>query len=252
MRKLVVEGNGHFFDYKTALKHQKKLQEKVHQGKEDILWLIRHPPVITAGKNFDLEKKSDKEIFEQTKGDLRVPRDELEYNGIKIIPTDRAGGLVYHYPGQIVGYPIKKSISGDSTTPKATPYISKLEEVMIKTLEHFGVTGERRGCKSEGRNPLYIGVWYKKENEWFKIGSTGVTFTSMPGGGHVTKHGFCLNIEKSDYDLINPCGIKKANYISLSEIIDKEVSIEEVMHSLEDNFREVFGYESREMIHATN
>lgn len=236
-------------DYNKTEGYQEYLQKRVSEEDLDRLILLQYNPVITAGRKFKGPEDS------KIDSDLRVPREFLEKKDINIISIDRGGGIVYHYPGQIVGYPIIK------LEKSLRYYVIDLEEVLIRTLNDFGVktvriknmeetydTTEERDTKAQ----RYIGVWYKKDNKWFKIGSVGV-HTNEIDGTKITKHGFCININKSCYDLINPCGIEDANYISLSEIVEKTIDLEEVKRVIDRNFRKVFGYQ-KEVIksHVSN
>ena len=115
----------------------------------------------------------------------------LAKSGIDYEPTDRGGDLTYHGPGQIVAYPIldlrewKRDVGA---------YLRALEQVIIDTLEDFGV----RGGRLEGST----GVWV----EGAKVAAIGVHISRW-----VTSHGLAVNVD-TDLDYfryIVPCGLTK-------------------------------------------
>src|SRR4051795_2941929 len=87
----------------------------------DELWLCEHPPVFTQG----LAGKEDH---------LLAPGD------IPVIATDRGGQVTYHGPGQVVAYPLLDLRRAGYFVKE---YVYRIEEAVIRTLEHFGVTGHR-------------------------------------------------------------------------------------------------------------
>jgi len=87
----------------------------------DQLWICEHPPVFTQG----LAGKPE-HIF--------LPGD------IPVVPTNRGGQVTYHGPGQVVGYPL---IDLKRAGYFVKEYVYRIEEAVIKTLAHLGVTGHR-------------------------------------------------------------------------------------------------------------
>src|SRR5258708_34960391 len=59
----------------------------------DVLLLCQHPHVITLGRSGKREN-------------LLASEQVLRQKGVEFHATDRGGGITYHGPGQIVGYPI--------------------------------------------------------------------------------------------------------------------------------------------------
>ncbi|MEO8015921.1 MAG: lipoyl(octanoyl) transferase LipB, partial [Polaromonas sp.] len=89
----------------------------------DALWICEHPPVYTQG----LAGKSDH---------ILNPGD------IPVVQTNRGGQVTFHGPGQVVVYPL---IDLKRAGYFVKEYVYRIEESVIRTLAHFGVTGHRVG-----------------------------------------------------------------------------------------------------------
>jgi lipoyl(octanoyl) transferase len=87
----------------------------------DVLWVCEHPPVYTQG----LAGKKE-HIFN--------PED------IPVVATNRGGQVTYHGPGQVVAYPLMDLKRAGYFVKE---YVYRIEEAVIRTLLHFGVTGHR-------------------------------------------------------------------------------------------------------------
>ncbi len=194
------------------------LQRAFHEGRvrgrsaDDYLFLVEHPPVFTIGRNGD-------------GSNLLVDRASL--TDAEVHHVDRGGDITFHGPGQLVGYPIL-----ELADPKQiVPYVRRLEEVLIRTMADFGVTGWRE----EG----LTGVW----TEHGKVAAIGVRVSRK-----VTMHGFALNLDPDMgfFTRMNPCGITDREVTSLSEILGRKVSLQEAVDVLVPHFADVFGYEKSE------
>ena len=110
--------------YAEAWDLQKVLWEGKTQGRtpDDYLLLLEHPHVYTVGRNGD-------------GSNLLISEELVEQIGAEVHYVDRGGDITYHGPGQLVGYPLVHL--GDE--PKPVDYVRKLEEVLISTLDDFGV-----------------------------------------------------------------------------------------------------------------
>jgi lipoyl(octanoyl) transferase len=187
--------------YRDAWQLQRQLVEQRQAGEgHDLLLLLEHPAVYTLGKRTD-------------RSHLLFDDDARAHRGIDLVEVDRGGDITYHGPGQLVGYPILKlaSIRG------VVDYVRALEEVLIRTLAAFDVTGER----SEG----FTGVWVGER----KIAAIGVRVAS----GAITSHGFALNVapRMADFEGIVPCGIVDRGVTSLAEL-GVDVTVETVATTL--------------------
>jgi lipoyl(octanoyl) transferase len=180
----------------------------------ELVWLVQHPPLYTAGVSAKPEELTDATRFPTFK-------------------TGRGGHWTYHGPGQRTGY-----VMLDLTRPHGgVPandircYVNGLEEWLIRTLDRFAIKGERRA----GR----VGIWVadRARGTEAKIGAIGVRVTRW-----VSWHGVALN---NDPDLghfggIIPCGISEYGVTSL---LDQGViaSMAEVDVALREAWDAVFG-----------
>lgn len=173
----------------------------------DTLLLLQHSPVLTIGASGGKEN-------------ITVP--EIMLEGMPVVCTDRGGNITCHEPGQLVGYPI---LDLKSRNKDLHQYVRNIEETVIRTLNDFAVSGYR--------DARYPGVWVEGE----KICSLGIRVRQW-----VTKHGFALNINNdlNGFTFIYPCGINGIRATSLSHLLERQVSIEEVIPCLLAHFAEVF------------
>lgn len=176
---------------------------------------VEHPHVFTLGKSGDLSN-------------LLVDEKQLTEKGAKFYKINRGGDITYHGPGQIVGYPI---LDLDNFFTDIHKYLRLLEEMVILTLEEYGLKAER----SEGQT----GVWLDVGTPFArKICAMGVRASRW-----VTMHGFALNVN-SDlgyFDLMIPCGIKGKAVTSLNVELGKvKVDMDEVKQKLLRHFETLF------------
>ncbi|MDH4299391.1 MAG: lipoyl(octanoyl) transferase LipB, partial [Dehalococcoidia bacterium] len=148
--------------YEVALKLQQGLMQSRAEGKiGDVLLLLQHPSVFTIGR-FRGEE------------DIVVPPETLAREGIAVLHSNRGGGITFHGPGQLVGYPI---LNLKENGLGVREYIWKLEAVIIKLLLALGIQGYRLGG--------YPGVWVGEK----KVCSIGIHISQ-----HISTHGFSLNV----------------------------------------------------------
>jgi lipoyl(octanoyl) transferase len=173
----------------------------------DELWVCEHPPVFTQG----LAGHADH---------LLAPGD------IPVVATNRGGQVTFHGPGQVVAYPL---IDLQRAGYYVKEYVYRIEEAVIRTLDHFGVTGhrvsgapgiyvrlddphshamlEQRPQKDANKDPDFAGLG--------KIAALGIKVSR-----HCTYHGVALNVamDLSPYKRINPCGYQGLQTVDLSTI----------------------------------
>jgi lipoyl(octanoyl) transferase len=208
-------------DYATGLRLQQRLVELRKEGLVgDVLLLLEHTPVITLGRNAKA-------------ANIVASREGLEERGVEVYECDRGGDVTFHGPGQLVGYPIfnlreMRAEDGKQKTLGAVAYVRKLEEVLIRTCADFGIPSKRVAGLT--------GVW-TEANEEAKIAAIGVHISRA-----VTSHGFALNVNVDlDYfNLIIPCGITSKPVTSMAKELGRNVSLQEVAHSISRNFGTVF------------
>ena len=189
--------------YVEALGLQRAIHHDVVEcSKPDTLVLLEHPSVYTAGK--------------------RTEPSERPTDGTPVIDVDRGGKITWHGPGQLVGYPIVRL----AEPIDVVGYVRRLEGMLIDVLAEFGVEGGR----VEGRSGVWIG------ND--KIAAIGIRVASG-----VTMHGFALNCSNAfdAYDAIVACGIRDAGVTSISRVLGRIVTTEEVAPVVQRHFSSVVG-----------
>jgi lipoyl(octanoyl) transferase len=211
-RRLCLTYELGIIEYSHVMQIQQRLVNTVIHRNFDVLLLLEHPPCLTIGR-FRGEE------------DIIASPEILAREGISIFHTDRGGGVTYHGPGQLVGYPIlnlRKNKLG------IRQYIWKLEEVIIKTLADLDIYG--------GRLPKHPGVWVGKE----KVCSIGLRIIQG-----VAMHGFALNVNPnlSHFEFIHSCGITDKKITSVSRLMGYEVKVEEIKESLLQAFSQVFHFD---------
>ena len=200
----------HVVTYENGMALQQKLVEMRQRDEiDDQLLLLEHPPVITLGRGGDA-------------GNLLATPEALRQRGVRFFETTRGGDITYHGPGQIVGYPIVHLGEGSRDVRK---YVTKLEEVLIRTVAEYGVTATR----AEGKRGIWVG------ND--KIAAIGVRIARW-----VTSHGWALNVNPNleHFNLITPCGIRGSGVTSIAKQIGRDVPLAEVRQILATKFAEIF------------
>jgi lipoyl(octanoyl) transferase len=200
-------------NYYFALDRMKERAAAIHAGSAgELVWLVEHKPLYTAGTSAKLEDLTDPERF---------PTAE----------AGRGGQWTYHGPGQRVAYVMLDLTRPHGSLPPrdVRAYVTGLERWVIETLKDFGVTGEVR----EGR----VGIWVATgPDEEKKIGAIGVRVSRW-----VTWHGLALNVnpDLSHFEGIVPCGIREHGVTSLADLGVK-ASMADVDEALRRNWGKVF------------
>ncbi len=179
------------------------------------LLLCEHPPVYTLGKSGHAEN-------------VLISEAVLRQKGIEYYETNRGGDITFHGPGQIVGYPI---LDLEKYYTDIGKYLRNLEEVIILTLQQYGIKGER--------SPGETGVWIEPsvKGRERKICAMGVRCSRW-----VTMHGFALNVNTSlDYfNYIIPCGIANKQVTSVEKELGYNPGTATVKATLKSCFEQVF------------
>ncbi|MDE8345880.1 MAG: lipoyl(octanoyl) transferase LipB [Acidocella sp.] len=181
-------------------------------GSDELVWLVEHPPLYTAGTSAQA-------------ADLQDPgRFPTHHAG-------RGGQWTYHGPGQRVVYAMLDLGMAHGRVPARDirAYVSALETWMIATLADFGIHGQTR--------PGRVGIWVVNSDDEAKIGAIGVRVTRW-----VTWHGMALNInpDLSHFTGIIPCGIREHGVTSL-QALGVDSTMADVDEALAKNFQKVFG-----------
>ena len=194
-------------DYRAAWAEQLRTHGAVADGLEPpTLLLVEHPPVITFGRKGG-------------RANLLTDADTLRAEGFSLYDIERGGDVTYHGPGQLVGYPVLP------IGRFVRSYLRDLEAVMVALLADYGVVG--------AGSPGYAGVWVGEE----KVVAIGVAIKR-----HVSFHGFALNVstDLTHFAHIVPCGIQDRGVTSLSQLLSRTVTLDEIKPKLVQHFAEVF------------
>lgn len=194
-----------FIGYEQAWAMQKEVHAEVSSGKRnDTVILLEHDSVFTAGK--------------------RTEDSERPTDGTPVIDVDRGGKITWHGPGQLVGYPIMKL----PMPIDVVGYVRWLEQVLIDTIQEFGLKTER----VDGRS----GVWAPLGGTHVKVAAIGIRVAE-----HTTMHGFALNCNNSlaPYDTIIACGITDAKTSTLTELLGREITPEMAAEVVQKHLKEI-------------
>ena len=169
----------------------------------DQLWICEHPPVFTQGLAGQV-------------GHV------LAAGAIPVVQTNRGGQVTYHGPGQVVAYPL---IDLQRAGYFVKEYVYRIEEAIIRTLAHFGVTGLRVSGAP--------GIYVRLDDPFSHHALTGPQPATDPFRGlgkiaalgikvsrHCTYHGVALNVamDLEPFERINPCGYAGLKTVDLSTI----------------------------------
>jgi len=151
----------------------------------ELIWLLEHPPLYTAGTSAD-------------------PAELFNPEGFPVYAAGRGGRYTYHGPGQRVGYLM---LDLDKRGRDVRRFVHALEGWLIDSLGQLGVAAHR----SPGR----IGIWVDRQGGEAKIGALGLRVRRW-----VTLHGFSVNLapQLAHFSGIVPCGIADAPVTSLAEL----------------------------------
>ena len=184
-------------DYLQSIKILEKRVHDVFLGKKDeLLWVLEHNSVYTAGTSANKKDLLDKNL--------------------PVIKTNRGGKYTYHSPGQKVVYFVLNLNKRERDIRKL---ISKIENCIIQTLKEYKLESY-----NDSKN---IGIWVDKQKNSRKIAAIGIRVKKW-----VAYHGFSLNVSNdlSKYKGIIPCGIRNRGITSLKDMgIKNYDNIEEII-----------------------
>jgi lipoyl(octanoyl) transferase len=202
--------------YQEAVDIMEQEVAAIAEGGDELVWLLEHPPLYTAGTSADA-------------------RDLVQPDRFPVHATGRGGEYTYHGPGQRVAY-VMLDLKRRRQDVRA--FVAALEEVIIRTLGEMNVRGERREdrvgvwvCRPD-RPPLPDGTVAED-----KIAALGIRLRKW-----VTFHGLSLNVEPDldHFGGIVPCGISAYGVTSLVDL-GLPVTMDDVDVLLRESFESVFG-----------
>jgi lipoyl(octanoyl) transferase len=178
--------------------------EAASSPQADVVWLCEHLPTFTQG----LAGKSEH---------------VLHAGDIPVVQTNRGGQVTYHGPGQVVAYPL---VDLKRAGYFVKEYVYRLEEAVIRTLLHFGVTGHRvvgaPGIYVRLDDPAGHAPIQRQANpdgpDFTGLGKIAALGIKVSRG--CTYHGLALNIamDLEPFSRIHPCGYRGLRAIDLFTI----------------------------------
>ncbi len=175
--------------YKNAISLLENRLNEIHEKKNsELIWILEHEEVYTAGTSYKNDEVLDKSI--------------------KIIKTNRGGKITYHGPGQLVFYFV---IDLNKREKNIRKLISSVENTIIDTLKEFKIN-----AFADRKN---VGIWHKRKlnnkTKVEKLAAIGIKVKKW-----IAYHGFAINITNNleAYKKIIPCGIKDKEVTNLIKI----------------------------------
>ena len=187
--------------YEDALSlMEKRLLEIDQNESNDLIWILEHDEIYTAGKTYK--------------------EDEIIDKSIKIFKTNRGGKITYHGPGQLICYFV---VDLKKRKKDIRKFISIIEKTIIETLKNYQI--------NSFPDKDNIGVWYDDKTQIKKIAAIGVRVSKW-----IAYHGFSININNNleKYRAIIPCGITDKGVTNLKNI--KDQNYEDIENLLIENF----------------
>ncbi|WP_407668670.1 lipoyl(octanoyl) transferase LipB [Oceanibaculum nanhaiense] len=203
--------------YPDALAEMDARVQAIREGSApELLWLLEHPPLYTAGTS-------------------AKPDDLLAPGRFPVYQAGRGGQYTYHGPGQRIVYAM---LDLRRRNPDLRCYVHALEEWVIRALARFNVTGERR----EGR----VGIWVARHDLGLPMREDKIAAIGVRVRHWVTFHGLSINVEPdlSHFQGIVPCGIAQHGVTSLVDL-GLPVTMDDMDVALRETFDEVFGAETK-------
>jgi lipoyl(octanoyl) transferase len=194
--------------YPEAVAAMQDRVEAILEGRAgELVWLLEHPPLYTAGVS-------------------AKPGDLIDPGRFPVFESERGGQFTYHGPGQRVAYVMLDLRERGRDVRR---FVQSLEAWVIGALSEFNVTGEMR----DGR----VGVWVERPGREDKIAAIGVKLRRW-----VSFHGISLNVEPdlAHFTGIVPCGISDHGVTSLVDL-GLPVTLDEADAALKLSFERVFG-----------
>ena len=171
--------------YNVAIKLLEKRLAEVNQNRsKELIWILEHPSVFTAGKMYK--------------------KDEILDRNVRLIKTSRGGKVTWHGPGQLICYFV---IDLKRRKKDIRKFINIIEKSIIETLKKYNINSF-----SDRKN---IGIWTINKKKIEKIAAIGIRVSKW-----IAYHGFSININNrlDEYKKIVPCGIVNKGVTNLSLI----------------------------------
>ena len=177
--------------YKDAMTKLEARLKLVSDFKDkELIWVLEHEPIFTAGTSYSKNDIIDKSI--------------------DIHKTNRGGKITYHGPGQLIFYFV---IDLRNKKKDIRKFIILIEDTIIRTLKQFKIKSH-----ADRKN---IGIWCDNNGKLEKVAAIGVRISKW-----IAYHGFSLNINNDldPYTKIIPCGILNKGVTNLKKISNKKLN----------------------------
>ena len=183
---------------------------------DELIWLVEHPPLDTAGTSADVADLVDPDRF-------------------PVFEARRGGQYTYHGPGQRVAY-VMLDVGKRGRDVRC--FVRDLEKWIIAALAEFNIDGQIR----QGR----VGVWVERPDKprmpdgslaEDKVAALGIRLRKW-----VSFHGLSINVEPDldHFGGIVPCGITDHGVTSLVDL-GLPVTMDDVDVALRKTFETAMG-----------
>ena len=172
-------------DYIDSMKIlEKRVNDVFSSRKDELLWILEHNTVYTAGTSSNEKDLIDKNIH--------------------VIRTNRGGKHTLHSPGQKVIYFV---LNLNKRKKDIRVLINKIENCIMQILNVYKIKSY-----PDKKN---IGLWVGDKGNSMKIAAIGIRVKRW-----VAYHGFALNVSNdlSKYKGIVPCGIRDKGITNLQKM----------------------------------
>ena len=199
--KIEIKKSTKPIEYQEAINFLEKRLVQINQKNvTELIWILEHPSIYTAGTSYNENEILDKSI--------------------NVVKTNRGGKVTYHGPGQTICYFVidlnkrKKDIRKFTTT---------IENIIIQTLKEYQI--------NSFNDRDNIGIWVNHKNKIKKIAAIGIRVSKW-----IAYHGFAINVNNNleNYNKIIPCGIKNKSVSNLKLI--KDQNYDELNDKIINNF----------------
>ena len=188
-------------EYSDAIDFLEKRLFKIKANKaNELIWMLEHPPIYTAGTSFSKNEILDKSI--------------------NLVMTNRGGKITCHGPGQVICYFV---LDLNKRKKDIRKFIRVVEDSIIETLNEYKIDSF-----NDRKN---IGIWVNHNKKVKKVAAIGIRVSKW-----IAYHGFSININNDldAYKKIIPCGIKNKGISSLKEI--KNQNYDQIEGKIINNF----------------
>ena len=204
-------------DYAEAVTRMEARAAEIAAGTaSELIWLVEHPPIYTAGTS-------------------AKPADLTDPDRFPVFEAKRGGQYTYHGPGQRVVY-VMLDVGKRGRDVRC--FVRDLEAWVIDTLDRFNIKGEIR--------PGRVGVWVERPDKPAqpdgspredKVAAIGIRLRKW-----ISFHGLSINVEPDldHFSGIVPCGIRDHGVTSLVDL-GLPVSMADVDVALRQSFDQTFG-----------